>query len=87
MKTDTNVVPLHPEDDLNVVTTTADRVDALLNDMRDLVQATERFHAVNTQEHHHICGRLDQVEHILLSISARLNIVLSDLQNNQRTRP
>lgn len=85
MKTDTNVVPLHPDDDLNVVTTTADRVDALLHDMRDLLQATEKFHAQNASEHHLICGRLEQIENVLHSISARINIVLT--QNNRDIKP
>jgi hypothetical protein len=68
-------------------TTTAERVDTLISDMRDLVQATERFHADNAQEHHNICGRLEQIENVLHSISARLNIVLSDPRFNRQDKP
>jgi hypothetical protein len=78
-KTPDNVVPLHPDDDLNVVTTTAERVDTLISDMRDLLAATERFHAQNAQEHHHLCGRLEQVENVLHSLASKLETLISVL--------
>jgi hypothetical protein len=59
--------------------TTEDKVDALITDVRHLLSATERFHAQNSSEHHHIEGRLQQVESVLHSLASKLDSLLSVL--------
>ena len=69
---DTNVVHVYRG-------TTDEKVDALITDLRDLLQATEVFHARNTSEHHQIDGRLQQVESVLHSLASKLDNLLSVL--------
>ena len=75
MKEDSNVATIHTADEYICTS-----LDNIRSDIRHLTQAVERFHGSNSLEHQRYDNRLAQVESVLTTLVAKLEVALKALR-------